>query len=154
MNRRAIPTAIAAATTLALTFSVGLAAGSSQQALAVRVLMSGANEVVASTSCAPPLVCGDPDASGTAIIIVVPANDLVCWKLTWEGIEEPVIAAHIHGPGTTTQQVGVLVPLTTDPAMGCTHDSDADAIAANPAMYYVNVHSTAFPVGAIRAQLG
>jgi hypothetical protein len=40
-----------------------------------------------------------------------------------------------------------------DPAKGCTTSSFADAIASNPSNYYVNVHSSTFPGGAIRGQL-
>ena len=36
---------------------------------------------------------------------------------------------------------------------GCVRDADADAIAATPENFYVNVHSTVFGPGAIRGQL-
>jgi hypothetical protein len=121
-----------------------MASAASQPALAVRIELSGANEV-------PP---ADADATGTAIIVVVPAIDMVCWKLDWENVDGTVIAAHIHGPAPAGVNAGVLVPLSVDPAKGCTTDSDADAIATNPSNYYVNVHSAPnFPGGAIRGQL-
>jgi len=143
MRRRNTLFAAAVALTLVLTMSVSMASAASQRALAGRFELTGAAEVPGP---------GDSDATGTAIIVVVPAIDLVCWKLSWEGIDGIVSAAHIHGPATTSQAAGVLVPLSvlTD---GCTTDSDADAIAANPGNYYVNVHSNVFPAGAIRAQL-
>jgi len=144
MRRRNSLLALAAALTLVLTMSVSVASAESQRALAVRIDLSGANEV-------PP---ADPDATGTAIIVVVPAIDMVCWKLDWENVDGTVVAAHIHGPAVAGVNAGILVPLTVDPAKGCTTDSDADAIAANPSNYYVNVHSAPnFPGGAIRGQL-
>lgn len=150
---------------LLLAGSVSLVSAESQRALVVNLTLTGDQEVVG-TTCAPPDVCGDPDASGHARIQIVPALDRVCFRLDWSGIDGTVWGAHIHGPATTSQATGIVVPLFmrspavpvehfagTDATSGCVVDVDADAVAANPDMYYVNVHSTVYPPGAIRAQL-
>ena len=99
---------------------------------------------------------GDPDASGTATLTVNPGLEQVCWTIETEGIEEEgvsITVAHIH-PGSSTQALPPLVDL--DPVSGgCTTVSRELAvdIITNPGSYYVNVHSTEFPAGAIRGQL-
>lgn len=142
-------------------------AAESQKALAVKLTMTGDQEVIADT-CAPPDVCGDPDATGTARIKIVPAIDRVCFRLEWSGIDNTVWGAHIHGPATPQQAAPVLVTLfMMNPADSSTHLGGTDAvsacvssvglataIAADPASYYVNVHSDVYPGGAVRAQLG
>jgi hypothetical protein len=105
---------------------------------------------------------GDLDAIGHATIMIMPDTNTICWAVTWARVDGTVTASHIHGPATTEQAVGVVVPLFVNATFdsqgsshGCIVDSDADAIAANPAMFYVNVHSSPdFAPGAIRGQLG
>jgi hypothetical protein len=144
MRRRTSLIALLATLSLLLTLSVSVASAESQRAFAARIQLSGANEV-------PP---ADPDATGTAIIVVVPAIDMVCWNLDWADIDGTVTAAHIHGTAPVGANAGVRVPLTVvDSAQGCTTDIDADLIAADPSQWYVNIHSTTYPGGAIRGQL-
>ncbi len=105
---------------------------------------------------------GDPDASGTASIALNQGQDEVCFSLTWENIDGTVVAAHIH-----EAPVGVagpiVVPLFMDTSFSGT-GSFSDCVAGmsgelikdirqNPTEYYVNIHSTVFPAGAIRGQL-
>jgi CHRD domain len=105
---------------------------------------------------------GDPDASGTASITLNQGKGEVCFSLTWESIDGTVVAAHIH-----EAPVGVagpiVVPLFMDTSFsgtgsfndcvaGVSEDLIKD-IRQNPAEYYVNIHSTVFPAGAIRGQL-
>jgi hypothetical protein len=109
---------------------------------------------------------GDADAIGHVVIMTEPANDRICWVLSWNRVDGTVFAAHIHGPATADQAAGVLLPLIMDGTFGgtgitqdCMSSPDLsgliDAIVANPQLYYVNVHSLpAFPGGAIRGQLG
>lgn len=150
---------------LLLASSISLVGATSQRALVVNLTMTGDQEVIG-TSCAPPAVCGDPDAVGHARIQIVPALDRVCFRLSWSGIDGTVWGSHLHGPATRSQAAGIVVPLfmhdpTTpathlagdDSVSGCVVDADADAIAANPGMYYVNVHSTTYNPGAVRSQL-
>ncbi|HUF59921.1 MAG TPA: CHRD domain-containing protein, partial [Actinomycetota bacterium] len=75
------------------------------------------------------------------------------------GITLPSIGAHIH-LAPVTDPGPIVVPLTapdsTGMSSGCTtvDRALAKAIAKDPSAYYVNVHTTDFPAGALRAQLG
>ena len=99
-------------------------------------------------------VLGDPDGIGVARFTVDTRTNRICYVIRVSGIA-PAGAAHIHvaprgAPGP------VVVPLaapTRGRSAGCLTDADADAIAANPANYYVNVHNAPFPGGALRGQL-
>ena len=114
----------------------------------------------ATPTCAPPAVCGDPDAVGHVLLVVIPAANKICFVANWTDIDGTVVAAHIH-PAPAGVPGPVAVPLFsgtfdgTDMTRGCVSAIGlASAINANPAGYYVNIHSTVFPPGAIRAQLG
>jgi hypothetical protein len=102
---------------------------------------------------------GDPDGSGTAAITINRGLGEVCWEIEVTGILLPATGAHIH-LAPVTDPGPVVVPLSnpdaTGTASGCTTVARdlAKAIAKDPAAYYVNVHTTDFPDGAIRAQLG
>ena len=102
---------------------------------------------------------GDPDGSGTAAITINRGLGEVCWTLEVSGITLPSIGAHIH-VAPVTDPGPIVIPLTppgaTGSSSGCTTVDRglAKAIAKDPAAYYVNVHTTDFPAGAIRAQLG
>ena len=108
---------------------------------------------------------GDPDATGTAAILVVPAADLICYQLAWQNIDGTVFGGHIHeaaagdfGPIAVTLFGGPQGPSTafsgTDSFQSCTRSAEADDIAEHPENYYVNIHSELYPGGAIRGQLG
>jgi CHRD domain len=99
---------------------------------------------------------GDPDGRGTARIFLLPDGRTLCYLLTATGIE-PATAAHIHR-GSPTEAGPVVVPLsppTFGVSGGCTEIDPAlhQAIRTMPSAYYVNVHNTPFPGGAIRGQL-
>lgn len=100
---------------------------------------------------------GDPDGSGLASITIDPVTNEVCWDITTTNIADAVVS-HIH-VGATGTNGGIVVNLDVDgfsgSSEGCVTDAAADleAIIANPAGFYVNVHTADFPPGAIRGQL-
>lgn len=101
---------------------------------------------------------GDPDGSGTASITLDPETGEVCWNMTATGIM-PVTQSHIH-TGAAGVSGGIVVDLDVDgfegSSEGCTSDVEAatiNDILANPAGFYVNLHTPDFPAGAIRGQL-
>jgi hypothetical protein len=98
---------------------------------------------------------GDPNGRGTARIKVEASKGELCFTLSWSGIGNPV-AAHIH-KGKKGVAGPVVIPLFGGTAKhkGCVKTSKSllGKINKNPAAYYVNVHTQAFPGGAIRAQL-
>jgi CHRD domain len=155
MRRTRLSIVILVASLLVLTASVGTASASGSRIYADVVALNGANEVIGTgptPTCAPPAVCGDPNGRGLAAVVIVPSRDLVCWAISWRNLDT-VTLAHIHGPADKAHATGIVVDFTASIRAGCIIDGDADAIAANPGMYYVNVHTSAFPAGAIRGQL-
>ena len=100
---------------------------------------------------------GNPNGSGSATIALNDTAQTVCYSITVSGIGQAT-AAHIH-KGAAGQSGPIVVPLgapTNGSAQGCTNNVNPDTIRAieqNPAGYYVNVHTAAYPNGAIRGQL-
>jgi CHRD domain len=112
--------------------------------------LAGANE-------RPP---ADPDGSGTAVVRLRPDAGAVCYRLSVQNILLPAAGAHIHR-GAAGANGPIVVQFTAPGASGvsagCTTGVAASLIqdiAANPAGFYVNVHTKEYPGGAIRAQLG
>jgi len=95
---------------------------------------------------------GPPEGSGLAAVTLT--GTTVNFALSVEGIGEPT-AAHIHIATTGAVVVPLNPPFTNGVASGSvtTTAEIAAAIAADPSGYYVNVHTAAFPAGAIRGTL-
>jgi hypothetical protein len=101
---------------------------------------------------------GDPDGTGTANLTIDGATGVVCYKIQANNITLPSTNGHIHEAPAGVQ--GPVVVQLAGPdgsgySKGCmsTSPAQASAILANPAGYYVNVHTSDFPGGAIRGQL-
>jgi len=101
---------------------------------------------------------GDPDGTGTATITLMPGAGQVCWEIQVSGITLPATASHIHeAPAGVAGPV--VIPLSAPDATGfssgCTSVDRAEIleIMQDPEEYYVNVHNTDYPAGALRGQL-
>ena len=106
-----------------------------------------------------PIWAGDPDGIGTGLITVNRGKGEVCWEESVSGITLPATLSHIHHQ-EAGHRGGIVVTLSppgaTGRSAGCRSGVDGDLlrdILENPASYYVNVHTTDFPSGAIRSQL-
>jgi len=113
--------------------------------------LSGANEAPGP---------GDPDGTGRARITLNQGQGTVCWSIHVENVTLPATAAHIHvapagDPGPVVVTLGA--PDVNGDSVGCATGVDPaliKAIRQSPSEYYVNVHTSDFPAGAVRGQLG
>ncbi|MEA2124316.1 MAG: hypothetical protein QOI80_1098 [Solirubrobacteraceae bacterium] len=98
---------------------------------------------------------GDTDGRAKVKITLKKSAGKVCWRFRGiRNISEPA-AAHIHA-GAKGVPGPVTVPLGGAFAKkGCTpaDKSVIATIAAHPRRFYVNIHTSDFPDGAIRGQL-
>jgi hypothetical protein len=98
---------------------------------------------------------GDPDGRGLARISIDTESGEICYKIRVRRID-PAMAAHIHeaARGEAGPVVQGLEAPTDGSSSGCViNDTLADELAANPSDYYINVHNTPYPAGAVRGQL-
>jgi hypothetical protein len=101
---------------------------------------------------------GDLDGTGSATITVNPGQGEVCYEISVEDIMLPATGAHIH-EGVAGENGPIVVELVPPDAngdsSGCTQVSRELAleIIQDPENYYVNVHTSDFPAGALRGQL-
>jgi hypothetical protein len=101
---------------------------------------------------------GDPDGAGTASIRLRVGQGQVCHMITASNITLPAMAAHIHVAAAGVAGPVVVTLITPDvdgSVQGCVAAPRAliKQILMNPAGYYVNVHTSDYPAGAIRGQL-
>ena len=93
---------------------------------------------------------------GHVTVVVDPPKGTACYLMNVSGLEA-VTAAHIHtgGPGETGGPIVTLEAPEGGTSGGCAQITAevANALLGNPGGYYVNVHTRAFPQGAIRGQL-
>lgn len=99
---------------------------------------------------------GDPDGAATARVTVNTTTGAVCVSASPTAID-PITAMHVHeGASGVSGPVRVDFAVTSGSSVAkcvTTSAAQATAIAANPAGFYVNVHTAAFPDGALRGQL-
>jgi hypothetical protein len=101
---------------------------------------------------------GDPDGTGTATVNLDVSKGEVCYEVAVQKLDRPS-AMHIH-EAEAGRSGPVVVPLSTPTATDTTTTGCVNAdstllgrIAAQPADFYVNVHTDAYPQGAVRGQL-
>ena len=100
---------------------------------------------------------GDPDGYGKAEISVSDDLDQICWDVNDVHGIGTVTGAHIHkgAPGVNGPVVLTLKMANEGGIKGCTSSSEwkEDSLKDNFRSYYVNVHTSEYPNGAIRGQL-
>jgi CHRD domain-containing protein len=107
---------------------------------------------------------------GRGVAIFVDKGDRIEWTLTLDGITA-VTLSHIHGPANPDANASVIVDLfiPTAPTGELNNHTETGSFTAtnanqtvtmaqlrthlNSTRAYVNVHTTEFPVGAIRGQI-
>jgi hypothetical protein len=147
-----------------LLFTAG-AAGA--QVIAGGNLPKGAKRVdVVLTAAAEVPGPGDPALSGTADLVVDPRRGRICYEVTLDGSSaeaENVVALHIH-PGVAgtacSDPLECLAPIDLDfeneGLEGCVKKLGKqllNSIVDEPEQYYLHVHTSRFPGGAVRGQL-
>ncbi len=100
---------------------------------------------------------GDPDGTGTAEIRVDPRSGRLCWDLYARQIEPATAAAIYRGAAGSVgpRVVTLATPGADGRSQGCQAIAQdlAREMARQPFAFYLNVHDSAFPDGAIRGQL-
>ena len=120
-----------------------------------KTFLTGQDELRTAPNPANPV--GDPNAFGEAIVTIDKTTNEVCVNLTSTNLD-PFNGFHIHVGDDTIRNGAIVINFNpsatqTSPFHSCVTDTDAAAVAANPAGFYLNAHTVALPTGAISGQL-
>jgi hypothetical protein len=137
---------VVAATVAALVLPALALAGGQAMSPVVSSKLKGSNEVPDR---------GDPNGTGFIVVTFNAAKGTACWKFKAVARIDKPMAAHIH-KGRAGVAGPVVIPFgAAYKANGCQKAAKKliEAIETNPNRYYVNIHTAAYPGGALRGQL-
>lgn len=151
MCKRAFLAALTVAVTGAMVFGGTALAGDPRLETTVQAKLTG-SEVL-------PTEPGDPDGAGDATLHLYPVKNKICYNISASNLSEPT-EAHLH-MGKAGEEGSVKLKLRTPPQNGdsvreCRRGLSMEFIRnikRNPENYYIDVHSSEFPDGAVRGQL-
>jgi hypothetical protein len=115
------------------------------ETVTLTAVLAGANETVP----------GDADGAGRFSVEIDTVSGDFCYVLSAEKIAKPT-AAHLHSGAAGSSGPPVTALEVTGPGSDMCIALEPDVlkpIVANPAGYYINVHTADFPDGAVRGQL-
>ncbi|MDU0354687.1 CHRD domain-containing protein [Paraglaciecola aquimarina] len=93
--------------------------------------------------------------TGVASMMFDDATNGFSWKISWSGLTGNVTVAHFHGAALFNQNAGVQLPLSVvaNSANGNSVLTDEQATDLLAGLWYINIHTDAFPAGEIRGQV-
>lgn len=96
--------------------------------------------------------------TGPCVVSLNDVTGFVSVSGSFTGLTTSAVAAHIHGPAVPGVNAGVLVGLTATSATSGTISGSGTLSPANitnmlNGLMYLNIHSTMFPGGELRAQI-
>jgi len=94
---------------------------------------------------------GDVDGTGTATLTLDTSTNTIDWSIVVANLSA-ITGDHIH-QAPAGMNGGIVIDFSVALAGSGLFDVDVSAVVANPTGYYVNVHTTEFPGGAIRGQI-
>jgi hypothetical protein len=103
-----------------------------------------------------PVPGAPPTGLGQVVATYDPSTLVLTWHVTYAGLSGPVLAGHFHGPATPGMDAPPVIffhpPLTSpiDGSQKLTLDQVSQLLGG---LYYVNLHTKAFPMGEIRGQV-
>ena len=103
-----------------------------------------------------PVAGAPPTGLGAVVATYDPSTLTLTWHVTYAGLSGPVLAGHFHGPATPGRDAPPVIffqpPLTSpiDGSQKLTLDQVSQLLGG---LYYVNLHTKAFPMGEIRGQV-
>ncbi len=135
---------------MALLFVVTLHSASNAGTYSISETLSGLEEVPPNGSPASGVLIGNYDDVTNTLIFAV----------SWQNFSAGTTAAHFHGPAPIGSNAGVQIGFTGFP-LGVTSGNYPNTFILTAAqetqllsgLWYVNIHSTAFPGGEIRSQI-
>ena len=96
--------------------------------------------------------------TGFATMNLDDATNLFSWDISWSGLTGNETVMHFHGSALPNQNAGVQVNFgaisgTSSPSIGSTTISGAQETDLLAGLWYINIHTDAFPGGEIRGQV-
>ncbi|WP_284944063.1 CHRD domain-containing protein [Acidisoma cladoniae] len=97
-----------------------------------------------------------PTGLGAVVATYDAATLTLSWHITYSGLTGPLVAAHFHGPATPGMDAPPVIPIPPpylnplDGSAKLTLDQVSQLLGG---LYYVNLHTAAYPNGEIRGQV-
>lgn len=97
----------------------------------------------------------DADGLGSATMTYNSTTGEFIWFVAWQDLTAAPIAAHFHGPAEPGMTAGVEIGIdhTSNPSFGSAILSAGQASDLLDGLWYINIHTDAFPGGEIRGQV-